>query len=462
MSKVSITFLGGAETVTGSRFLVEYEDKKILIEAGLFQGLKELRLKNWDKFPIEPSSIDAIVISHAHLDHCGYLPLLIKNGFRNSIFLSSNTALLAEIILKDSARIQVEDAKYASKKGFSKHNPPQPLYDENDVQKTLSKFENLKFRTKTEISSNVFVTIFPAGHILGASYILLQIGNKNLLFTGDLGRNQHPILVAPDPLPNLEISALITESTYGARTHESPVEEFTKVINRAVKRGGSILIPAFAVDRTEVILIKLKDLIDQNQIPRIPIYVDSPMALESLHLYRKAVARKDVEIRNEFVDKNFNRDPFDTFTLNEIKSVEDSKSINEPKNSCIIISASGMATGGRVVHHLKHMLPNPLHTILLVGYQAIGTRGHALVNGAEQIKMHGQMVDVKAEISKVEGFSVHADGTELIDWFKKGQKPGKVFIVHGETESAEIFAQRLEIELNWHPIIPKSMQKFEI
>ncbi|MFZ9360828.1 MAG: MBL fold metallo-hydrolase, partial [Candidatus Nanopelagicales bacterium] len=230
MSKVSITFLGAAETVTGSRFLVEFEDKKVLVEAGLFQGLKELRLKNWDPFPVDPSSIDAVIISHAHLDHCGYVPLLVKAGFNKNIYSTENTLKLAEVILNDSARIQMEDAKYALKKGFSKHNPPKPLYDESDVNKTLSKFKTIKFRSKTEILKNVFITFYPAGHILGAAFILLEIGGENLLFTADLGRNQHPILVSPDPIPDIEISALITESTYGARVHESPIENFTNAI----------------------------------------------------------------------------------------------------------------------------------------------------------------------------------------------------------------------------------------
>jgi len=462
MSKVSITFLGAAETVTGSRFLVEFEDKKVLVEAGLFQGLKELRLKNWDPFPVDPSSIDAVIISHAHLDHCGYVPLLVKAGFNKNIYSTENTLKLAEVILNDSARIQMEDAKYALKKGFSKHNPPKPLYDESDVNKTLSKFKTIKFRSKTEILKNVFITFYPAGHILGAAFILLEIGGENLLFTADLGRNQHPILVSPDPIPDIEISALITESTYGARVHESPIENFTNAINKTINRGGSILIPAFAVDRTEVILIRLRELMDQNLIPRVPIYVDSPMALSSLKHYRNAVSNSDTEIRVSFIADYKNQDPFDPQTIKEMKTVEESMKLNNPAHSCIIVSASGMATGGRVVHHLKNMLPNPIHTVLLVGYQAIGTRGHALVTGAEQIKMHGGMVDVKAEIVKVEGFSVHADGSELIQWFKKGKSPKNVFIVHGELESSVIFAQRLESELKWKPIIPKPSQKFEI
>lgn len=462
MSKVSITFLGAAETVTGSRFLVEFEDKKVLVEAGLFQGLKELRLKNWDPFPVHPSSIDAVIISHAHLDHCGYAPLLVKAGFNKTIYSTENTLKLSEVILKDSARIQMEDAKYALNKGFSKHNPPKPLYDENDVDKTLNNFKTLRFRNKTEILKDVFLTFYPAGHILGEAFILLQIGNENLLFTADLGRNQHPILVAPDPIPDVKISALITESTYGARVHESPIEEFISAINKTIKRGGSILIPAFAVDRTEVILIRLKELMDQQLIPRVPIYVDSPMALSSLKHYRGAVSRGDTEIRLSFIADYKNQDPFDPQTVKEMKTVEESMQLNDPKSSCIIVSASGMATGGRVVHHLKNMLPNPIHTILLVGYQAVGTRGHALVTGAEQIKMHGGMVEVKAEIVKVDGFSVHADGSELIQWFKKGKKPKHVFVVHGEPESSAIFAQRLEYELDWKPIIPKAAQKFNI
>lgn len=462
MSKVSITFLGGAETVTGSRFLVESTDAKVLIDAGLFQGLKELRLKNWDNFPVDTSTIDAVVLTHAHLDHCGYLPLLVKQGYKNPVYLTSNTAKLAKVIMLDSARIQVEDAKYASKKGYSKHSSPLPLYTEDDVNKTITKFRSILFREKTKIAKNTFVTLYPAGHILGAAFVLLEISGEKLLFTGDLGRNQHPILVAPDPFPTENISALISESTYGARVHETPSSAFTDAINKTINRGGSVLIPAFAVDRTEVILMKLRELMEQKEIPKVPVFVDSPMALTSLSHYRNAISNADVEIRPDFVTRYANQDPFGPDTLQEMRSIEESKKLNNPKNSCIIVSASGMGTGGRVVHHLRQMLPNPLHTVLLVGYQAIGTRGHALENGAEKIKMHGELVDVNASIIKIEGFSVHADGSELIEWFRKVKKPNQIFLVHGEIESASIFAQRLEIELKWDPVIPEPFKKYEI
>ena len=462
MSNVSITFLGGAETVTGSRFLVESDDAKVLIDAGLFQGLKALRLKNWEDFPIDPSTIDAVVLTHAHLDHSGYLPLLVRQGFKKSVYLTENTAKLTEVILHDSARIQMEDAKYALKRGFSKHQPPKPLYTEDDVHKTISKFKNVAFRQRTEIAKNVHVTLFPAGHILGAAFVLLDISGEKLLFTGDLGRNQHPILVAPDSFPTEEISALISESTYGARVHESPTSLFTDAINATINRGGSVLIPAFAVDRTEVILMKLRDLMEQNLIPKVPVFVDSPMALTSLKHYRNAIANGDVEIRPDFIQQYANQDPFGPDTLQEMRTVEESMKLNNPKNSCIIVSASGMGTGGRVVHHLKQMLPNSLHTVLLVGYQAVGTRGHALENGAERIKMHGEFVEVKASIVKIEGFSVHADGSELIQWFGRGKKPNQIFLVHGEIESASVFAQRLKIEMKWDAVVPEPMKKYQI
>ncbi len=462
MSNVSITFLGGAETVTGSRFLVESDDARVLVDAGLFQGLKELRLKNWADFPVDPTTTDAVVLTHAHLDHSGYLPLIVKQGYKKSVYLTQNTAKLTEIILYDSARIQVEDAKYALKRGFSKHQPPKPLYTEDDVHKTISKFKNVLFRQHTEIAKNVYLTLFPAGHILGAAFVLLDISGEKLLFTGDLGRNQHPILVAPDPYPSEEISALISETTYGARVHESPTSLFTDAINTTINRGGSVLIPAFAVDRTEVILMKLRDLMEQKLIPKVPVFVDSPMALTSLKHYRDAIANGDVEIRPEFIQQYANQDPFGPDTLQEMRTVEESMTLNNPKNSCIIISASGMGTGGRVVHHLKQMLPNCLHTVLLVGYQSVGTRGHALENGAERVKMHGEFVDVKASIVKIEGFSVHADGSELIQWFGKGKKPNQIFLVHGEIEAASIFSQRLKIEMNWDSTIPQPLKKYQI
>jgi metallo-beta-lactamase family protein len=462
MSKVVVTFLGATETVTGSRFLVSNDESKILIDAGMFQGTFETRRKNWDPFPIDPSSIDAIVLTHAHLDHCGYLPVLVRDGFIEKIFCTTYTAKLTSVILRDSARLQMEDAEFAAEKGFSKHANPRPLYDIADVEKTLELFATIVFREKVVLASNVSVTFYPSGHILGSAFVVLEIDGKNLLFTGDMGRDNHPLLSPPDSPPPKHINAIVTESTYGDRAHETSVGLFADEINNAIKRGGSILIPAFAVDRTEVILMALRDLIISRAIPNIPIYVDSPMALTALDYYRDAVKTRAPELRAGVAEKWKSTDPFDPGNLTELRTVDESKSINNLAKSSIIISASGMATGGRVVHHLANMLPDPKNSVILVGFQAEGSRGRSLEEGKKEIKMHGKWVPVRAHISKVESFSVHADGNELITWLKKINKPGQAFVVHGERDAQKIFAERLNSELDWNAIVPKAGEKFII
>ena len=448
MSEVSIEFLGAAGTVTGSRFLLTCGETKVMIDCGMFQGLKELRLKNWNPLGVDPASIDAVVLTHAHLDHCGYLPKLAKDGFAGKVFLTNYTARLVDVILRDSARIQTEDAKFAARKGFSKHNPPQALYEEADVQKVVQDFVPTEFEIRTQVAEQTFVTFRPSGHILGAAFVEVDFFGKRLLFTGDLGRNEHPLLAPPAAIPSGEFDAVITESTYGDREHIAVTTNFEDAINRTAQRGGSILIPAFAVDRTEVILVRLRELVEQNKIPRIPVYADSPMALKALDFYRQAINEGSAEIRDEIVSTWKNRDPFDSGLLHELRTVDESKTVNDPTTPCIIISASGMGTGGRVVHHLRNMLPNPKHTVILVGYQAIGTRGRSLVDGAAEVKMHGEMVAVKASIEQVQSFSVHADSNELIAWMKTASiKPKQVFVVHGEAGVAESFAERVQGEV---------------
>lgn len=463
MSSVSITFLGAAGTVTGSRFLLSKGNTKVLVDAGLFQGIKELRLRNWEEFEVDPADLSAILLTHAHLDHCGYLPKLVKAGFRGKVFLTNFTAKLANVILRDSARIQVEDAKYAAKKGFSKHNPPLALYDEADAQKAIEHFHPVDFRTRVQVAEETFVTFYPAGHILGAAFLEIEFFGKRFVFSGDLGRKEHPLLTAPDSIPEGPLDAIIVESTYGDREHPEPEPELAEIINTTIGRGGSVLIPAFAVDRTEVILVELRKLIETGAIPKVPVYVDSPMALRALAHYREAIRENSTEIRPDVLEQKLTLDPFDVGHLVELPSVEDSKSINDPTTPCIIISASGMATGGRVVHHLAHMLPISKHSVVLVGYQAIGTRGRSLVDGSEYIKMHGQEVPVRAQIHQINSYSVHADGTELIEWLKTAsERPEKVFIVHGEDDSALALKERIERDLHWNSSIAKDNQIFTI
>ena len=448
MGEIAIEFLGAAGTVTGSRFLLTCGETKVLVDCGMFQGLKELRLKNWNPLGVDPATIDAVVITHAHLDHSGYLPKLAKDGFAGKVYLTEYTAKLVDVILRDSARIQTEDAKYAAKKGFSKHNPPQALYEETDVEKVVQDFVPTDFAVRTQVAEQTFVTFRPSGHILGAAFVEVEFFGKRLLFTGDMGRNEHPLLAPPQNIPAGQFDAIVTESTYGDREHVAVTTNFEDAINRTVQRGGSILIPAFAVDRTEVILVRLRELVEQNLIPKIPVYADSPMALKALDFYREAIDHDSPEIRKEIVSTWKGRDPFDAGYLHELHTVDESKTVNNPTTPCIIISASGMGTGGRVVHHLRDMLPNAKHTVILVGYQAMGTRGRRLVDGAEEVKMHGEMVAVKASIEQIQSFSVHADANELIAWMKTASlKPKQVFVVHGEAGVAESFAERVHSEL---------------
>jgi len=459
---VTISFLGATDTVTGSRFLISGLRSKILIDCGLFQGVKSVTKRNWDTFPIDPHQIDAVVLTHAHLDHSGYLPLLVKNGFTREIYGTRYTNDIVKVILRDSAHLQMEDAKYAAKKGYSSHKDPQPLYNLDDAEKAIDHLRERAFRERTNIAPGAYVTFYPSGHILGSAFIEVEVDGKFFLFTSDLGRNNHPLLSNPDNPPQREFDVVVTESTYGDRIHDTTPEAFAEEINGAITRGGAILIPAFAVDRTEVILMALKELILAKKIPALPIYVDSPMALSALNSYREAITAKSAEIRAGVSDRFKNEDPFDAGLLHQMATTEESKSINEIESSAIIISASGMATGGRVVHHLANMLPNPKNTVILVGYQAQGTRGRLLEEGVTELKIHGELVPVQAHISKVESFSVHADSDELITWLKMAKKPKTAFVVHGESSGQEHIQARLTEELGWDVTIPKSNQVYTV
>lgn len=461
MSTHTITFLGGVESVTGSKFLLETDNYKLLVEAGMFQGLKELRLKNWEPFPINPAEINAIIITHAHLDHSGYLPRLVRDGFAGKIYLTHDTGKLVEVVLRDSARIQMEDAKYAEKKGYSKHEKPEALYNLNDANTAIEKFESVDFQRKIDIAPNISAIFHRSGHILGSSVVEVLFDGKRVIFSGDLGRSQHPLLNPPDAMMSGAIDALVMESTYGDRKHEDTLHLLEETINKCVQRNGSILIPAFAVDRTEIILMILKRLIKENTIPNLPVFVDSPMALASLNIYKLAMQNGSTDIKQELLDAIKFDDPFNPGNLKGAETVEESKSLNDPSQSCIIISASGMGTGGRVVHHLENMLPHSEHAVILVGYQAEGTRGRALVEGAKSVKMHGKQVSVFAEIVQIEGLSVHADADEVCAWLGTTKTaPTHTFIVHGEPASSAAMAEKINAKLGWNTVVPRLGQKF--
>ncbi len=449
--RTTLTFLGGAGTVTGSKFLLSGPDARVLVDCGLFQGLKRLRLRNWQPLPVPGATIDAVVVSHAHLDHVGYLPALVRQGFAGPVYCSRSTAQLAQIILSDSAKLMQEDADYAAKRGYSKHARPQPLYTADDVEATIPLLRPIDFDDEVPAIPGVRLMLRPAGHILGSASPWIRMGAESVLFSGDLGRASHPLLRPPEPPP--AVDAIVVESTYGNRSHsEVPSDALASAINRTVARGGSVLIPAFAVDRTEVLLLMLRRLKAEGSIPDVPVYVDSPMALRALAVYRRALRDGAGDLRG---DLDTARDIFDPGGLREAHSADDSARLNNPGQPCIIISASGMATGGRILHHLKHMLPDPRHTVACVGFQAAGTRGRALLEGASQVKMHGIYVPVRAEVVDLSGFSVHADGDEIISWLSRApEPPGVVYVVHGEPDASAVLATRIRRELGVTAVVP--------
>jgi len=457
-----LTFLGGVGTVTGSRTLLEYADSYVLVDAGMFQGPRDIRSRNWDPFPRDPAAIDAVVLTHAHLDHCGYLPALVRDGFTGPVYCTPNTAELAAIVMRDSARLQEEDTAYARKKGYSRHAQPRPLYDSDDAEKAISMLTTREFGHTFDAAPGVLAAFSPAGHILGAAVLTISTDNgRTVVFSGDLGRDNHPLLRAPVPPPHAD--AVVLESTYGDRAHEeeaSGLERMADAIRRTIGRGGTVVIPAFAVDRTEVILKALRDLMDQQRIPQVPIHVDSPMALAALSVYRQAITDGDPEIRSAIVTEG--PDCIVPSHVYEATTPEDSMQLDRGGKH-IIVSASGMGTGGRVVHHLKALLPRPECTVILAGFQAVGTPGRLLLEGAQEMKFHGQYVRVRAEIVDVGSFSVHADADELIDWLAHIQPPpAQVFINHGEADAAAALTARIEQELDLVAVMPEQGERVRV
>lgn len=458
-----LRFLGAAGTVTGSRYLIDTPLARVLVDCGLFQGLKPLRERNWMAFPVDPATIDAIVLTHAHLDHSGYIPALARNGFRGRIVATEGTYALCRIVLPDSGHLQEEDAAYATRKGFSKHRPALPLYTEDDALRVLQRFTGAPFGSPFDVAPGVRATFRPAGHILGAATVTVElgeVGTRTVVFSGDLGRPQHPILQPPAPLPAADV--VLVESTYGDRLHDdvASLQRFEAAIVRTAERGGVVVVPSFAVDRTEVVLLHLRRLMRSGRVPQLPVYVDSPMALATLQIYRRALADRSPEMNPQLFG---DQDPFDPGQLIEVRRIEDSIAINERHGPAVIISASGMATGGRVLHHLLSRLPDARNTVLLVGFQAEGTRGRALLDGATTLKLLGRYVTVRAEVVDVPGFSVHADKAELLGWLKSAPRaPEMTFVVHGEAHAAESLRAAIESELNWTSAVPRYLEQIRL
>jgi metallo-beta-lactamase family protein len=457
----TLTFLGAAQTVTGSRFLLEHENHKVLVDCGMFQGLKELRLRNWEPLPIDPRSLDAIVLTHAHIDHTGGLPRFVRQGFKGPVYCTSGTRELSGLMLPDSGAIQEEEARFANKHRYSKHAPALPLYTEDDARAALKLFESFGYDRTRKILPGITLTFRRAGHILGSAICVfdLESTRQRVVFTGDLGRKNAPILKDPQTVP--EATTLVVESTYGDRTHgdERPVDALCEAVNGAVKRGGVMVVPAFAVGRTQEVLYHLRNLEEASRIPELPVWVDSPMACDATPIY--LAHHEDHDLDFTAVEER-GQSPLATRHTRFTRSVKQSKELNAFKGPGIIISASGMATGGRVLHHLRQRLPREQNTILFVGYQAFGTRGRRLVDGEKEIRILGEQVPVRAALMQVSGFSAHADWQETLQWMDGFTAPPKqTLMVHGEPPALNALAARVAAR-GWDTYVPRHLEKIEL
>ncbi len=460
----TLQFLGATGTVTGSKYVLEAQGERLMIDCGLFQGEKELRLRNWNPLPLPPSNLQWLVLTHAHLDHIGYIPRLIKDGFRGQILASAATVDLARLVLPDSGHLQEEDAEYANKKGFSKHAPALPLYTYQDAMNSLESFRAIDESKPLGLGSHYTLRFFRAGHILGARMIEVAIRENGrsckVLFSGDLGR--FPQLIIPEPVVPDGADYLLCESTYGDRLH--PHDDFrsrlANIVESTAERGGTVIIPSFAVGRTQELLYLFRELIEQQKMHALPVHVDSPMAIDVTDIYRR-----------HHEDHNLEMDTLESrgvkiFSPPEVhfdRSVEESKALNDAHFPMVIISASGMATGGRVMHHLARCLPDHRNAILFVGFQAAGTRGQMIQSGAESVKMLGQDVRVRARIETMENLSAHADYGEILGWLTRFQKPPqKTFLVHGEPRAAQALREKIGQQLRWNVYIPSYLEKVSL
>ena len=480
----SITFLGAAQTVTGSKYVLDTGSSKVLVDAGLFQGLKELRERNWQDLPVPAREIDAIILTHAHLDHCGYLPRLVSQGFKGRVFCTAGTKDLCGLVLPDSGRIQEEDAANANRHRYSKHEVALPLYTEADALNAVSLLQPVGYDRPLPVAADIEVEFINAGHLLGSAYARVRTGGQTILFGGDLGRFNRPVL--PDPTTIEQADYLLVESTYGNRIHDEDDdgEQLAGLIRDTAQRGGKMIVPAFAIGRVEELLYWIKRLEEEKRIPVLPVFVDSPMAVDALARYTERLQELDPELQPEQRDEVAPHGPaahesrdrrqrqarqerevcaFCTQRFRTIGSAQESKELTASKMPAIVISASGMATGGRVLHHLKAALPDPRNTVVFAGFQAEGTRGRQLVDGQQAVKIHGQMVPVHAHIARLDSMSAHADADEILRWLKGFTSPPKrTFLVHGEPLAMQALQARISKDLGWAVHAPQWLEKAEI
>ncbi len=481
---ISLTFLGAARTVTGSRYLLEFGGRRVLVDAGLFQGLKELRERNWEDLRIRPDSIDAIVLTHAHLDHCGYLPRLVAQGFRGRVFCTQGTQDLCRIVLPDAARLQEEDAELANRGGYSRHKPALPLYRDVDAARALTHLQPCGYDRLLPAVDGIEIEFINAGHLLGSSFVRMHVDGRTVLFGGDLGRYERPVL--PDPAFVKEADYLLVESTYGDRRHEKDDngDRLCGIVNETFAQGGKLIIPAFAIGRVEELIYWLKRLEDEKRIPQLPVFLDSPMAAAALARYTARVRELDPELdpanhnvtapndghAHEPWEARARHAPqeramaiFATTRFTIVQSPDQSKQLTASRQPAIVLSSSGMAEGGRVLHHLKATLPNAHNTVLFAGYQGVGTRGRRLIDGEKSVKIHGEWVPVAARIEHLDSMSAHADANEIMRWLGGFTRPPvRTFIVHGEPAAMDALGARIERELGWTFMMPDHKESVQL
>jgi metallo-beta-lactamase family protein len=457
----SLTFLGAAGTVTGSKHLLDLGDHRVLVDCGLFQGLKDLRLRNWAALPIDPKRIDAVILTHAHLDHCGYLPRLVAAGFRGRVFCTPGTRELCTLVLPDSAHIQEEDARHANKRGYSRHAPALPLYTELDAARALTQLQPVGYDRPVPVVPGLDVEFVNAGHLLGSAYARIRTGGKTYVFGGDLGRYGRPVL--PDPAPVAEADVLLVESTYGDRLHEPDDDgaRLAAIVNGAVQRGGRLIIPSFAIGRVEEVLYWLRRLEQEKRIPVLPVYVDSPMAAGALQFYSERVHELDPEMTLTPAERHVC--VFCTERMTVVASPQESADLVGSGHPAIVIASSGMATGGRVLHHLAAGLPNPKNTVMFVGYQAEGTRGRLLCDGVKHLKIQGELVPVLASVVRVDSMSAHADAGEIMRWLSGFTRPPSMtYLVHGEPSGLQALEASITSKLGWPVHVAEYLERVQV
>lgn len=452
---LTVTFWGATETVTGSRFIVASPRGRVLVDCGLFQGLKRLRELNWRPFPVDPSSIDAVVLTHAHIDHTGYLPALVRDGFRGRVWCTSATAALTRILLPDSAHLHEEDARLHNRRHSSRHHPARPLYTQADAARALSHLEPVPFRRRFEPVTGLTAEYTPVGHILGAAAVRLQLdGGPSIAFTGDVGRPDDAVMRPPEPLPGAD--HVVTESTYGNRIHPAidPLDELADAVNRTIHRGGTVLVPVFAVGRAQTLLHLLSELRRAGRIPDVPTYLNSPMAIDATELFcaHPEEHRLSVAQCRQMCDG-----------VRFLRTPEESRRATSRRGPAIVLAASGMASGGRVLHHLEALAPDHRNTILFTGFQAAGTRGEALIHGARSVKLFGSYVPVRADVAVIDSLSAHADADELVAWLGRTPRPLQgASVVHGEPAGADAMRRRLRDDLGWDATIPLAGDRVQL